>query len=78
MKATWRTGETEVQLYLFPFGDQGSICVALAQAEIVEVTRNTLLAVEHIIDEAAALVMHLEDRPKHLVATLAIVGIALG
>ena len=64
--------------YLLPLGNQVRVGDALAQAVVVQLTRDGLAAKVELVDVAAALVVDAEDRPHGLSLALAFVRLVLG
>lgn len=63
---------------LLPLGDEICIGDALLQAVFVELARDNLSAVEHVVDVAGFLVMDLKDRPQRLVDTFSFMRLSFG
>ena len=54
---------SKAHTYLLPFGNEVTICVALVQAELIELFRYLLPAVIKVIDIATPLMREFEDWP---------------
>ena len=63
--------------HLFPFGNEAAVCVALVQAELVELFRYLVPAVIKVIDIATPLMREFEDWPQGFTLSLAIMFIHL-